>query len=484
MDDFLETDGTGGRPGLRHVPHELLLNLFNSVEYGVVAVDLELRLIALNAAALSFLHISAPQVLGRTVEDVLRSDQGHARSVLKRALQSQRPLPSQEIMFEDGMGRMVPLWLSVAPLHNSQGRLMGAVATLRRTEAPVIDAEPADGEEVFSGIVTGDPHMRKLFRLLPTIARSDSSVLVLGETGTGKSLLVKALHELSGRRRGALVTVNCAALPESLLEAELFGVRAGAFTGATRDRPGRLAAANGGTLFLDEIGDIPLAVQVKLLRVLQERIYEPLGDVRPVACDVRFITATHRDLPELVEQGTFRRDLFFRINVLKIELPPLRERKGDIPLLAQRFLNRLSQGRGKRVTGVSSRVLEILTHHDYPGNIRELENIIEHAWVMCPEDVVEVDHLPEDLRQRRWAFAAPRPADRRPLKRVQAEYIREALERNDGHRGRTAKELGMHRTTLIRKMRKLSLAPPEKDGRSLRGATGSRSPRSQEDQDH
>ncbi len=471
MDDLLGSNEAGLRVNLPHVPPELLRALYNSVEYGMIAVDLELRVIFLNAAALSLLHISASRVLGRPVEDILRTEMGSARSALKRTLQNSSSVPNREISFEDGMGRMVPLWFSTVPLLNNVGRLIGAAATLRPINSPAINVEASEGEGAVFGIVTGDPQMRKLFRLLPTIARSDSSVLVLGETGTGKSLLVKALHELSGRKRRQLVTVNCAALPESLLEAELFGVRAGAFTGATRDRPGRLAAANGGTLFLDEIGDIPLAVQVKLLRVLQERIYEPLGDVRPVACDVRFITATHRDLPALVETGSFRRDLFFRINVMKIELPPLRERKGDIPLLVQRFLNRLSQDRGKRVTGVSSRVLEILAHYDYPGNIRELENIIEHAWVMCPEDVVEVEHLPDDLSRMHLTLAAPRPGNRRPLKQVQAEYINEALARNNGHRGLTAAELGMHRTTLIRKMHKLGLVLPEKDGRNLRGST-------------
>jgi len=250
----------------------------------------------------------------------------------------------------------------------------------------------------------------------------------------------------------------------------LFGARAGAYTGVTRDRPGRLAAANGGTLLVDEIGDAPLAVQVKLLRVLQERVYEPLGEVRPVPCDVRFITATHQDLEALVNSGAFRRDLYFRVNVLKVELPPLRDRKGDIPLLVRRSLARLFQGRGKRVVGVSSRVLEILNNYDYPGNIRELENILEHAGVMCPEDIIEVEHLPEKLRLKPRKFTVPDQADPDPLDRIQAEYIREALERHDGHRGLTARELGMHRSTLNRKIRKLGLEPPAMDGRNLRGS--------------
>ena len=457
-----------GRVSPHQVPHELLLDLFDSLEYGVLAVDAELKVTAVNAAALAALKLNPRLVLGRPAADILRPQDQSGPCPLRRTLADGRPVPGQEALLADGLGHLVPVWLSTTPLRDGRGRLTGAVATLRFPAGPVVGAEQEESAGPLGGIVTGDPSMRKLFGLLPTIARSDSSVLVQGETGTGKSQLVKAIHGLSGRRRGPLVTVNCAALPESLLEAELFGVRAGAFTGATRDRPGRLAAAGGGTLFLDEIGDIPLSVQVKLLRVLQERIYEPLGDVRPAVCDARFIGATHRDLAALVEQGAFRRDLYYRINVLKVELPPLRERKGDIPLLTQRFLNRLSQGRGKRVRGVSSRVLEILTNHDYPGNIRELENIVEHAWVMCREDVVEVQHLPAELQQRRWAFAAPGPADRRPLPRVEAEYIREVLERHRGHRGATARELGIHRTTLIRKIQRLGLELPAGDGRSAR----------------
>ena len=305
--------------------------------------------------------------------------------------------------------------------------------------------------------------MKQLFEILPTISRSDSSILVLGETGTGKNLIAKAIHRLSLRASGPMITVNCAALPETLLESELFGYKAGAFTGAHRDKPGRFAAAQGGTLFLDEVGDIPLGMQVKLLRVLQEKVYERLGEQEPIPCDIRFITATHRDLSAMVTAGTFRRDLYYRINVLNLEIPPLRDRKGDIPQLAQKFTERLSLKRGKHVTGVSSAALELLMRHNYPGNVRELENILEHAWVMCLEQVIDVQHLP-----RRLQIMVPTPEDSgaKGLEKVEAAFILQVLERAGWHRGRAAQELGMHRTTLQRRIQKLGLLLPTQDGRN------------------
>jgi transcriptional regulator with PAS, ATPase and Fis domain len=307
--------------------------------------------------------------------------------------------------------------------------------------------------------------MRRIFELLPTIAASDSTVLLRGETGTGKNLVAKAIHGLSPRATGPFVTVNCGALPETLLESELFGYRAGAFTDAVRDRQGRIAAAEGGTLFLDEIGDLSQSAQVKLLRFLQDRVYERLGDDKPIAADVRVITATHRDLQQLMEQGIFRRDLYYRINVLGVELPALRERRGDIPLLVRRFLEHFSLNRRKHVTGVSPAVLEVLQAHDYPGNIRELENIIEHAFVLCPGPIIELKHLPQDLLAR---TGGRYPGLATNLAELEAVFIRDALERNGWNRQSTARSLGIHSTTLQRKIRRLGLELPNLDGRSSR----------------
>ncbi|MFO7609322.1 MAG: sigma 54-interacting transcriptional regulator, partial [Candidatus Krumholzibacteriia bacterium] len=249
----------------------------------------------------------------------------------------------------------------------------------------------------------------------------------------------------------------------------LFGYRAGAFTGATRDRQGRIAAAEGGTIFLDEIGDMSPAMQVKLLRFLQDRVYERLGDPRPVQADVRVVAATNRSLPQLVAEGRFRRDLFYRINVLNLELPPLRERPRDIPLLAQRCLERLSRARGKPVLALSPAALDALAAHDFPGNVRELDNVVEHAFVVCPGPVIGPEHLPETCR---GSAGAAGPARGPTLQDYEARGILDALARAGGSRTGAARLLGLHRTTLLRKARRLGLVLPARDGRAGRGRPG------------
>nr|MEE4268180.1 sigma 54-interacting transcriptional regulator [Candidatus Krumholzibacteria bacterium] len=451
------------RADANQVPHELLLTLFNSVSEGVFAVDLDFRITAINDSALKTLGISRRQAMGRPCGEVIRSTLCDEDCPLRRTLASGEPLVNLGSTILDGRGRRIPISLSTTLLKDAEGEVIGGVESFVNLARIREHFKEADRHLPLQNIVTGDPAMKKVFEILPTISRSATSILVNGETGTGKNLLVRAIHNLSARARGPLITVNCAALPETLLESELFGYKAGAFTGAARDKPGRFAAAEGGTLFLDEVGDIPLSVQVKLLRVLQERVYERLGEQTPIPCDIRFITATHRDLATMVAEGQFRRDLYYRINVLNVDIPPLRARKGDIPLLAQRFIERFSLSRNKQVTGFSSSVLECLMAHDYPGNVRELENIIEHAWVMCPGNILEVQHLPRRLQVRWEAGQAGGPGG---LPQVEAAFLTQVLERHGWHRENTARELGIHRTTLQRKIKKLGLIPPPQDGRS------------------
>jgi transcriptional regulator with PAS, ATPase and Fis domain len=316
------------------------------------------------------------------------------------------------------------------------------------------------------GDIIGRSHvMRDLFGLMPAVAASDSTVVIHGASGTGKELFARALHELSPRQGKPFVAINCGALPDSLLESELFGHKAGAFTDAKSDKPGRFAVAEGGTVFLDEIGDISPAMQVRLLRVLQEKVYEPLGAVEPVEADVRVVVATHRDLARLVEDGSFREDLFYRINVIRLELPTLRERREDIPLLAEHFIGRFNRLQGKDVIGVSDEVMAVLMQHDYPGNARELENIIEHAFVLCRSSIIELQHLPPELvRGRRAMELAVRPGV--TLRSLESLHIADALRRSNGNRSAAAKELGIHPSTLFRKIKDLGIETPEKDGRS------------------
>jgi transcriptional regulator with PAS, ATPase and Fis domain len=255
-----------------------------------------------------------------------------------------------------------------------------------------------------------------------------------------------------------MVTVNCGALPDTLLESELLGHKAGAFTDAKKDKPGRFALAEGGTVFLDEVGDVSPALQVRLLRVLQDKTYEPLGCTKPALANVRVVAATHKNLGELVEKGTFRQDLYYRINVVKLTLPPLRERMEDIPLLLDHLIARFNRVRGKDIAGVSPEVLKILMNHDFPGNVRELENIIEHAFVLCRNGVILLEHLPQYLRpDDSRVLPSPSAAN---LQEIEAHFIRECLQRHNWSRAAAARELGVHKTTLWRKMKRFGIRAP------------------------
>jgi transcriptional regulator with PAS, ATPase and Fis domain len=294
--------------------------------------------------------------------------------------------------------------------------------------------------------------MRHIFSLLPDIAASDATVLVTGESGTGKELVARAIHRLSDRKDMPFVTVNCGALPDQLIESELFGHVAGAFTDARRDREGRIAKAEGGTLFLDEIGELSPPVQVKLLRFIQERTYEPLGSNRVRQASVRIIAATNSDLNLEVEQGRFRRDFYYRLNVMNIHIPPLRHRREDIPLLMEHFLARQNLVQKKKIAGFSDRVLDVLLDYDFPGNIRELENIVEHAVILCRSSYIEMEHLPAYFRNfgREEVFSLS-------LEELEKHHIKKVLAKNGYNRNKTASELGINPSTLWRKMKKFNL---------------------------
>lgn len=292
--------------------------------------------------------------------------------------------------------------------------------------------------------------MRRLFENLPDIAESSSTVLLEGASGTGKELFARAIHSLSPRRKRRFVAVNCAALPDTLLESELFGYKAGAFTDARRDKAGRFALAAGGTIFLDEIGDISPAMQVRLLRVLQERTIEPLGSVESMPVDVRVVAATNKDLAGLVREGRFRDDLFYRVRVIHLKIPPLRERREDIPLLIDRFIARFNRLQGKDIAGVSEEAMVRLMEHDYPGNVRELENIIEQAFVLCRNGIIDLTHLPPELRPE---VLRSGPGGPMTLHSMEAYLIEAALQRHGGNQTKAARELGINPSTLYRKLK-------------------------------
>jgi len=438
--------------------------ILESISDGVFTVDHEWRITSFNRAAEEITGTPRREAIGRFCWEVFRSNMCEGDCVLRRTMKEGTTHVSTSTYIINSEKRRVPISISTAPLKNEQGDILGGVETFR--DNTVVEELRRELRSSFQqgDMVSRSPLMKKIFTVLPRIAESDSTVLIEGETGTGKEILAKALHDLSPRRVKPFVAINCGALPDTLLESELFGYKAGAFTNAVKDKPGYFAIADGGTILLDEVGEISPAFQVKLLRVLEEREFQPLGGVDRQRTDVRIIAATNRDLAELLDQGEFRQDLFYRINIVRLQLPPLRERKEDIPLLTERFIDKMNRLRGKAVTGIDEEAMWLLMRHDYPGNIRELENIIEHAFILCSRGKVGVSHLPAYL-----LTAIPRPAPLREAHDLsEKEVLLEALRRNDYNRLAAARELGIHKSTLFRKIRKFKIALPAVDGRSTR----------------
>lgn len=432
-------------------------SILESISDGVFTVDEAWKVTSFNRAAEEITGIPREEALGKRCWEVFRASMCEMDCALKHTMDTGKRVINRSCYIIDAGGQRIPISVSTALLRDAEGQVIGGAETFRDLSLVEELRKEITGRFQIGDMVSRSALMRRLFDVLPQIAASDSSVLIQGETGTGKELLARAIHGMSRRAEGPFVAVNCGALPDTLLESELFGYKAGAFTGADKDKPGRFAAAEGGTLFLDEIGDITPALQVRLLRVLQEHVYEPLGSNTPVRTDVRVITAGNKDLAELVEAGSFRRDLYYRINVVRLELPPLRKRKEDVPLLVEHFITRFNRVQNRDIQGVTSAAMAVLMAHDYPGNIRELENIIEHAFVLCAANKhIDIPCLPDHLARRAHPDTGPVPiGDAR--KALEAQLILETLERNHGNRQTTARELGMHKSTLFRKMRALHL---------------------------
>jgi len=430
--------------------------ILDSITEGVVAVDTNRSVTYFNRAASDIMGIAPEEAVGLPCCDVFRCEQCAADCALRSTMETGRPVVARPSYLIDAKGARIPVSISTAVLQDQAGRVIGGVETFR--DLSLVEALRRELEEryTFADIIGRSAPMRALFELMPDIAESDSTILIEGASGTGKELFARAIHNLSARREHRFVAINCGALPDTLLESELFGYKAGAFTDARRDKPGRFVTAHKGTIFLDEIGDISPAMQSRLLRVLQERVVEPLGGVDPVKVDVRVIAATNRNLAELVREGKFREDLYFRINVFSLKLPPLRERREDIPILAEHFISRFNRRRGKNLIGVSEDALAILLNHDYPGNVRELENIIEHAFVLCRGWYIEPQHLPERLNAYPGAGGIA-PLAGGTLAGWEKFLIMDSLRRHGGNRHAAARELGIDPSTLFRKIRRLGL---------------------------
>jgi len=439
--------------------------ILESISDGVFTVDLDWRINSFNRAAEEITGISRKDAIGRFCSEVFRSNMCETDCALRKTLKNGKPIIGRSGYIIDKEGGRIPISLSTAVLKNTGGQVVGGAETFRDLSEIETLRHELEGRTHVGDIVSRSPLMQRLFEVIPAIAVSPSTVLITGETGTGKELMARTVHALSRRSKGPFVALNCGALPDTLLESELFGYKAGAFTGANKDKPGRFALAKGGTLFLDEIGDVSPALQVRLLRVLQERSFEPLGGTETVQTDVRIVVATNRDLTELTKNGTFREDLYYRVNVVRIELPPLRRRKEDIPLLVEQFIAKYNRLHHATVRGISQETLSLLMAHDWPGNVRELENIIERAFVVCPDGMIEIAHLPDEMTlhgSRSGTTVSLQDA----RSQLEANSIRTALERNSFSRLAAARELGMHKSTLFRKIKQLGITPPEKDGRS------------------
>jgi len=438
--------------------------VLSSITDGVFTIDADGRITCFNRAAEEITGFSQSEAIGRPCHEIFRANICGEACALRYTIDTGKPVVNLLVHITNADGVQVPVSISTSVFRNEEGELEGGVETFRDLGQVERLRKALEQTYTFGDIVSKSDSMRRVLEILPTVAASESTVLISGESGTGKELVARAMHDLSPRKQGPFVPVNCAGVPDTLIEAELFGHEAGAFTGAIKARKGKFARAEKGTLFLDEIGDLPLELQAKLLRVLQERVYEPIGGAKTEAADVRIVAATNHDLGVMVADGRFREDLYYRINVFDMELPPLRARHGDVPLLVDHFVSHFSAISGKHVIGVSPDVLALLLSHDYPGNVRELNNIIEHAVVLCQGSMIREEHLPRYLlEQSPDSGAAGEP---RLLDDCERRTILSALKENLWNRLAAAKQLGIHKTTLFRKIKKLRIELPDTDGRS------------------
>lgn len=437
------------------IDHDQIRMILDSVADGVFTVSPDFIITSFNRAAQEITGVPLEEAMGKPCCEVFRADICEGACALKETIRTGKPVVNKTVYILKANGARTPISVSAAALKDGKGKLKGGVETFRDLTLVETLRKEVERSYTFEDMLSRSLKMRDIFTILPDVAISDSTILIQGESGTGKELLAKAIHNLSSRKSNPFIAVNCAAIPDNLLESELFGYKTGAFTDAKKDKPGRFAQAKGGTIFLDEIGDITPALQVRLLRVLQEKFYEPLGATMPEQTDARVVAATNRDLQDLVSKGEFREDLFYRIQVFRLSLPPLRERKEDVPMLSQHFIDRFNLVKGKDITGLSQEALKSFMEYDWPGNIRELENAIEHAFILCHGGLIQMNHLPEPLKSS--TEVPGRLPSNATLEEIEARVIREALARNNGKKNDTARELGIHKTTLWRKLKRLGM---------------------------
>ncbi len=443
-----------------HYEERSLKIILNNLDVGIFTVNRGGYITFFNNEAEKISGFDRRQVVGKPCAEIFGGEAAHDLCLLKESIadgSARRSRPGKMITRE---GETLPVRANYMALKNEKGTVIGGLATFHDLTLVRQLSKAMRERYTFHDMIGKSPEMQKIFEMVSVVARTDATVLIEGATGTGKDLLAKVLHSASRRSYHPFVKVNCAALPDNLLESEMFGYVKGAFTGADRDKPGRFNEADGGTIFLDEIGDLPLSLQAKLLRVLEDREFYPLGSRHTEKVDVRIISATNRGLEQLVAKRLFREDLYYRLNVFRIEIPEIKDRREDMPLLIAHILRRLSVTRDKRRVGLSEDAMELLLNYHYPGNVRELENILEHALIICTDDVIHRSHLPDYLHNRIASANTYRPlsaADARHKDTDDRQRILHFLQANNGNRNKTARALGIDRTTLWRKMKRYGI---------------------------
>jgi len=432
------------------------VQILENIGEGILIIDDDFRITYFNQKAVSLTGISREEAIGKHCYEILKLSNCEEGCPAQKMIDIGESIVDYRSFFKRSGHAAIPVEIRFSIIRNRHNnRFAGGIITVRDLPSKYRELEGEHQLYSFQGIYSNNKHMLELFEILPDLGRSDASVLIQGESGTGKELFAAAIHNLSYRKNNPFIIVNCAALPENLLESELFGYVKGAFTDARQNKPGRFQLAHQGSIFLDEVGDIPFSLQAKLLRVVEEKKFTPLGGTNVVKVDVRIVSASNRELEHMVAAGTFRKDLFYRLNVVKLEIPPLLDRPEDIPILIKHFIGQFNKKNYRNIEGVSTNYLEILKKYTFPGNVRELENIIEHAFVMCRGNKIRRDHLPSYLFKSSKKKESPIKTIKHAFNQMEKEAILKVLERHQGNRSAAADELGMHRTTLWRKLRRM-----------------------------
>lgn len=420
--------------------------IFKSVNDALIAVDKDLKVIEVNETAKEICGFFREEILGKPLDDILKMCSGQCITTVKKTKKEKQSVEVYRAECKHKIRKGQVVTLNTFPFTDFKGKFSGCVMVVKdETHVANLEKEMEERHR-FSNIVGKNEKMQKIYSLIESLHDTDTTVLITGESGTGKELIAEALHYGGKRCQGPFVKVNCSALPETLLESELFGHTKGSFTGAVADNVGRFKRADGGTIFLDEIGDISLSAQLRLLRVIQEKQFESVGDSTPIKVDVRIVAATNSDLQGRIKQGKFREDLYYRLRVVELDLPPLRDRRNDILLLVEHFMKKFNRKFKRDINSISNDVRKIFMDYHWPGNIRELENTIEHAFIICNEAEITVEGLPKELKSTKAVL----PVDK---KNGEYEAILQALEKTHWNKTKAASLLGITRRTIYNKIK-------------------------------